>query len=55
MTQIMQTGQLLSHRNISHSVSSVDLIGPRLTTEPRIHILKIGDATCMEAILYCAL
>ena len=41
MTQIMQMGQQLSHRNISHSVSSVDLIGPCLTTQPGIHILKI--------------
>ena len=49
MTQIMQTEQQLSHRNISHSVSSVDLIGPCLTTQPEIHILKIGDATCIGA------
>ena len=52
MTQIMQTGQQLSHRKISHSVSSVDLIGPCLTTQPRIHILNIIDATCIGAILY---
>ena len=49
MTQIMQTGQQFSHRNISHSVSSVDLIGPCLTNQPRIHILKIIDATCVGA------
>ena len=55
ITQIMQAGQQLSHRNISHSVSSVDLIGPCLTTQPRIHILKIIDATCIGAILYCPL
>ena len=30
----------LAHRNISHSVSSVDLIGPRLTTQHKIHIQK---------------
>ena len=45
MTRIMQTGQQLLHRYISHSVSSADLIGPCLTTQPRIHILKISDAT----------
>ena len=37
---IMLTGLQLSHRYISHSVSSVDLIGPCLTTQPKIHILK---------------
>ena len=52
MTKIMQTGQQLSHRNISHSVSSVDLIGPCLTTQPKIHILKISDATCIGATVY---
>ena len=52
--QIMQTGQQLSHRNLSHSVSSVDLNGPFLTIQPQIHILKIINATYGD-ILYCPL
>ena len=39
-------GVTLSHRNISHSVSSVDLIDYVLETQPKIHILKNSDAAC---------
>ena len=39
-------GATLSHRNISPSVSSADLIGPCFETQPKIHILKISDAAC---------
>ena len=39
-------GATLTHRNRSHSVSSVDLIGPCFENQPKIHILKICDAAC---------
>ena len=39
-------GATLLHRNISPSVSNVDLIGPSFETQPKIHILKISDAAC---------
>ena len=45
-------GATLSHRNISPSVASVDLIGPCFKTQPKIHILKIRDAACTVLSTY---